>query len=1425
MFTAINPFSRGQPQPPPPTQLQTQKAISDQVRQEWHEFESAWFKPQQSTMERRCAEKFKELDKAFRASTAAATTPVASSSKSKKRSTNNNTNTTNNSAAAKAAAKEHESKKVQVREELRKELVLKAREEWQRRLAGKGLRDDDWADMSVDEQGAVERALGGDFEEDDEDDSEQEMTFSQMQAPMMSTAAVGSSLFPSLSSLPLQPAASSLAAVAGPSSNSRTTLPSLQTLQTNVAPAPSLSSATRSTNASTASSSYAFVNPSSLGKPARVNQPEVDDDDDDDETSPFEDIGFVYDAMKRKSDYRDAYDTPTGSSSFSGTNSGWSTDLSLSTHTSHTSSPEQPAPRTIPPMDKDGSMPGSWFAAKEKDASATPTTATVKGSKSGWGIAAKSNGKGNAPAQPATSTSTIPSSSTTSTTSTSNNNASSSSARAPTSSSASEEADFENYKMDVRIAKIREFHEEAAAADEYLIREIFRARKLWKLGCYDEEIDMGDEGRDIERGSMEYTDILRKRREKKCWEVECRRIEEHERTMVNLRKLKEDERRGIVEQERKRRREAIRGQQQQLQQQRGSVVGQQQQRKEREAREREAKEEAAREREREIMMKEKEMREREIAWMGSKATSGHGSSTSLFAPPSQISLEHSASSFASAFNNTSVSTSLFTPTPATTMVDPFSASFHQQSQPSFNATNASTKPTISLFPEEEEYAIDEAKIASMLASQMQMAQKFDGWSSGSGGSKGGSPRSLGEGGTPLPATTTTTGNETKGMGSSTMSAKVELSSTTKATSSADSSKKGEAEKVKEEKGQVKKGPSSLTPTAAAKSTPAPTIAITSSSESEPKSEPAKVVPATGKNAKKKGKKGQAAVPVPTPAPAPTPVKEAAKAPAKVEAAKTPAKVETTTIAKGKTASPPVKEVPSVPTKSGKVETKTPAKKDDTPISTTSSSSTSNATSPGPTAKVSSIWGKKEEPAAKAKKEETTSAPPTSISQPTKTAPTPTRWKVSLFDDEPTPAPAAVPSKSTMDPMTSSSSSSAFAAKHGLQPPPTQSFWHPPGTNSGVARSSSDQPGGGLKAPEPSSVARAASDQPVNKMSSSSSSSMAAQKSVPERWLPPQAKQQQQPQQPTVAQPQPQPWDRKPTNASFARTRRMSEPAPPSPVDPAFFTEAAKASNGRSAEVKDSKNAPTSTTTKSTSKVNGSTRGKTSRKTAVVVEDASDDEEDQDGVGEALALDSRYIMEENPGIVRPKPSVAGKMFNNIFDYEEDDSGSSTTEVPSSFAAGGEGMMMKDAPSWDTLAKSTKAKHVRWTPSTLGNSSPISFGGDEETASVNIESFLQTATSTLASGGMPTQAPPQGRGRTSSVSHASGGFKGWGQTVPASAFGGGMGGGAVADMDVMGKGKGVDRGSFSKQDASEEMGWYTKGAMESLKQMRSKPASAV
>ncbi|KAJ6493003.1 hypothetical protein C8R45DRAFT_927800 [Mycena sanguinolenta] len=85
-----------------------------------------------------------------------------------------------------------------------------------------------------------------------------------------------------------------------------------------------------------------------------------------------------------------------------------------------------------------------------------------------------------------------------------------------------EEADFERFKMETRVAKIREFHDEAARADIQLAQDIYNARKT----------SMG-------RGE------------------EVHRIAEHERFMVELRRSKEEERKAIVRAERETRREAF----------------------------------------------------------------------------------------------------------------------------------------------------------------------------------------------------------------------------------------------------------------------------------------------------------------------------------------------------------------------------------------------------------------------------------------------------------------------------------------------------------------------------------------------------------------------------------------------------------------------------------------------------------------------------------------------------------------------------------------------------------------------------------------------------------------------------------------------------------------------------------------------------
>ncbi|THU88743.1 hypothetical protein K435DRAFT_599662, partial [Dendrothele bispora CBS 962.96] len=87
-----------------------------------------------------------------------------------------------------------------------------------------------------------------------------------------------------------------------------------------------------------------------------------------------------------------------------------------------------------------------------------------------------------------------------------------------------EETEFQRFKMNVRVQKIREFHDEAAMADIRLTLEIDEARRLKKSNN----------------------------------ESEAKLLKEHEQKMIQLRKSKEEERKAIVEAERYRRRAAMR---------------------------------------------------------------------------------------------------------------------------------------------------------------------------------------------------------------------------------------------------------------------------------------------------------------------------------------------------------------------------------------------------------------------------------------------------------------------------------------------------------------------------------------------------------------------------------------------------------------------------------------------------------------------------------------------------------------------------------------------------------------------------------------------------------------------------------------------------------------------------------------------------
>ncbi|THU97926.1 hypothetical protein K435DRAFT_777726 [Dendrothele bispora CBS 962.96] len=83
-----------------------------------------------------------------------------------------------------------------------------------------------------------------------------------------------------------------------------------------------------------------------------------------------------------------------------------------------------------------------------------------------------------------------------------------------------EEAEFEKFKIDIRIQKIREFHDEAAEADIQFMKDIAEARK-----------------------SKPFTH-----------EQESERLQKHELDMLKLRKRKEEERKEIVQNERQKKR-------------------------------------------------------------------------------------------------------------------------------------------------------------------------------------------------------------------------------------------------------------------------------------------------------------------------------------------------------------------------------------------------------------------------------------------------------------------------------------------------------------------------------------------------------------------------------------------------------------------------------------------------------------------------------------------------------------------------------------------------------------------------------------------------------------------------------------------------------------------------------------------------------
>ncbi|KAJ7163477.1 hypothetical protein C8R43DRAFT_283339 [Mycena crocata] len=228
-------------------------------------------------------------------------------------------------------------------------------------------------------------------------------------------------------------------------------------------------------------SGYSFVSPMSLNI--------GDELDDDDDTDAFESIyPFETPASSRPESIADEiFDTPTsipwgwnGDSSSYGI---WSADTSQSSRqSSQTGSPERPPPKTIAAEHTFFPRAAAPLPPFEPDVRSASHKTRVAGPRY---IGPQLTDAGEM---------------------------------------SDDEADFERFKMETRVVKIREFHEEAARADIQLAQDIYNARKTSKTWRDDEE----------------------------------RKISEHEKRMVELRRSKEEERKEIVREERQKRREAIR---------------------------------------------------------------------------------------------------------------------------------------------------------------------------------------------------------------------------------------------------------------------------------------------------------------------------------------------------------------------------------------------------------------------------------------------------------------------------------------------------------------------------------------------------------------------------------------------------------------------------------------------------------------------------------------------------------------------------------------------------------------------------------------------------------------------------------------------------------------------------------------------------
>lgn len=203
---------------------------------------------------------------------------------------------------------------------------------------------------------------------------------------------------------------------------------------------------------------------------------------------------------------------------------------------------------------------------------------------------------------------------------------------------------------------------------------------------------------------------------------------------------------------------------------------------------------------------------------------------------------------------------------------------------------------------------------------------------------------------------------------------------------------------------------------------------------------------------------------------------------------------------------------------------------------------------------------------------------------------------------------------------------------------------------------------------------------------------------------------------------------------------------------------------------------------------------------VTIEEVPDEEDDDLPRLETLTPDSRYILE----IVEPMPSVPSNTFSSILKFDDakshpPPSHANASSIPPD-RRGSEKESNNDASQRDASlggasdVMNDKAKHVRWTPSVLSNRTP-----SPEASLLAADELLSALT---GYDGADQALPPKSRSRTNSLVQM-------------------LGRDLASEAERREKGK---ERSFG-QDASEEIDWYTTGAFDPSRRVRSNPASAM